>query len=98
MIGSLLLVGDTVDLDLAVHHHGRLHAGAGGWMGAEVVLVDLVETPEIPGVVEPDADANHMLQAVSSFLENGDEIADRLVRLGDDAAVDDFTILHGDLP
>ena len=34
------LVGDAVDLDLAVHHHGRLHAGPGRRRSAEILGVD----------------------------------------------------------
>ena len=77
------LVGHAVDLGLATHHHRRLDAGAGRRMSAEIVLVDLIEAPEIPGIVEPGTHADNMLRAAIRFLENGQEIADRLVGLRD---------------
>src|SRR5215217_2094081 len=91
------LVRHAFDFDLAVDHHVALHRGAGWRVFAEITLVDGVEAPEIARVVEPDAAAHDMFEAVAGLFENGDEVLDGQMRLIDNAAIDDFAILHGHL-
>nr|GEY22177.1 hypothetical protein [Tanacetum cinerariifolium] len=65
----LLLVGDAIDLDFAIHHHAGLYAGAGGRVfRGEVLAKHLVEAPEIPRVFQPYADPHDVFEAVPGFL------------------------------
>src|SRR5690606_37092220 len=88
------LVRHALDLDLAVDHHVRLHAGPGRRVFAEIALVDGVEAPEVARIIEPDAAAHHVLEAVARFLKDGDEVLDGEMSLLDDAVADDLAILH----
>ncbi len=63
-------------------------------MLTEILLVDLVEGPEVAGVIEPHATAHHMLQPVAGLVQNGDDIGDGLVRLLDNAARNDLPVFH----
>src|SRR5688500_7816126 len=92
------LVRDTVDLDLAVHHHRRLHAGACRRRGAKIGGIDLVEGPEVPGIVQPDSTAHYVLGTVTSLGKNGEKVLNGLVAFGGQTARDDLPLLHGDLP
>src|SRR5690606_12420 len=95
--GLWTLVGHAFDLDLTVHHHVALYAGAGRRMFAEIAFIDRVEAPEVARVVEPDPAAHHMFQPVASLLKDGDDILYGQMRLFDNTGADDFAILHGHL-
>src|SRR5690554_1701645 len=92
-----LLVGDAVDLDLAVHHHVALHRCARRWVLAEIALVDSVEAPEVARIIQPDPAAHHILQPIARFFQNRDDVLDREVGLLDDASPLDFAVFHGHL-
>ena len=78
------LIRNAFDLDFAVHHHGRLHTGAGGRGGAEILGVDFVEGPEIARVVEPDAASDDVFDAVSAFEASTREDWEYEIRALDD--------------
>jgi len=58
----------------------------------EVLAENLVETAEIPGIVQPHSDPHHILQAITGLFENRDQVLHGLVGLLDDAANDDLAI------
>ncbi len=60
----------------------------------EVLTEHLVETPEVPRVFQPHADPDHILERITGFLKNCDQVAHGLVRLLDDAADDNLAILR----
>src|SRR5438105_12008221 len=88
------LVRHAVDLDLAIDHHARHHAGARRRIGPEIFLEYLVEGLEVARIVEPDTAAHHMLGGVPGFLQNGQHVLDGPVRLCDDAIADDLSVYH----
>lgn len=55
-------------------------------MSSEIILIDPVEAPEIARIVQPDANSHHVLDTVAGLFQDGQKIADRLVRLGNDVA------------
>ena len=64
-------------------------------------LVDrgtFVPLPAKPNSFWCVSDPDDVFDAIICLMQNGDEIGDRLVRLGDNVAVDDLAIFHGDLP
>src|SRR5690606_41819945 len=60
----------------------------------EIFGIDAGEAREITRIVEPDADAHDILEAVAGFIEDGGHVVDRLAAFGDDAAGDDLTLFH----
>ncbi|CAI8781460.1 hypothetical protein EMIT048CA2_180003 [Pseudomonas chlororaphis] len=90
---ALLLVRHTINLNLAIHHHAGLHTGPRRRMlRLEILPEHLVETPEIPRILQPHPDPHHILQAVPRLLQNRHHIAHRLMRLLNDATMNNFAI------
>src|SRR5450830_21216 len=92
---NLPLKRHAIHFNLAIHNHGRLHAGTCRRIGAEVFLEDLVEGLEIAGIVQPDAATHDMLRTVAGFLEDCQDVLNSLMRLRDDTAINHFSVDHG---
>src|SRR5690606_29382614 len=74
------LISHQINLDLAVHHHPALHAGAGRRVLAEIALVDAIKAPEVARIIEPHAHSHHMLEPVIGLLQYGEQVLDGEVR------------------
>ena len=60
--------------------------------GFEVLGEDLVETGEIPRILQPHPGTHHIFQAITSLFENCDQVLHGLVGLLDNAAHNDLAI------
>src|SRR5579864_4768235 len=56
-----------------------------------------VEGLEIARIVEPHSAPHHVLRAIPGFLENGEQVSDRLRGLGLNVACVNFAISHRNL-
>src|ERR1700677_2183257 len=91
------LIGYTIDLHLAVDNHARYDACASGRVFAEVFFEDRIEWGKVARIFEPDATADYVLRAVPGFVQNRQQIANRLLRLRGYVAGDNLTVDHRNL-
>ena len=57
-------------------------------MLAKVLLEGRIERCEVSRVIEPYAATHHVFRAVTGFIQNIEQVANRLLRLRDNAATD----------
>src|SRR5580704_2963238 len=91
------LVGDAIDLHLAIDHHARYHASPCRRIVSEIFPEHSIKRLEITRIIEPHTTAHDVLGSVAGFLQNGHQIANRLMRLHSYVALDHFPVHHGHL-
>src|SRR5690606_38723068 len=88
------LIGHAIHFDLAVHHHARHDTGPRWRMSAKIFHKYSVKRHKVARVIQPNAAAHHMLGAITSLGQNGEQVFNRLMRLSDYAALNNFAVHH----
>ena len=94
LLRSWAFVGHAIDLDLAIDHHARYNAGPRRRMLAEEFFENFVEGREVAWIVEPDTAAHDVLRPIARFVQDREEIANRLLGLHKNVSLDNFAIDH----
>src|SRR5260221_9566879 len=83
-------VSGHLDLHFAGGDEHRLYAGTGGQGRAEILRINLVETPKVSYIVQPDGGLDHMAQLDIVLSKDRLDVLQGLPGLLDDAPGHDF--------
>lgn len=89
--------GDAINLHFAVDDHTGNDTGTRRGVLSKILAKHLVEGREVASVFQPDSAAHYVLDAVSSLMEDCDQIFDGLIALDKNVAGDKFAMQHGHL-